>query len=203
MTSKLGSRLVCTFCCALVHVRIQQHSIDDVKHAVLGEHVRLHDPGCGAARRDKFSARVGAEVEVLAGSGDVSGIDEAWAINCCCVDNMVPQYIPELSGIACDLWELLSRSLVGGDEEGETADSVENLGDGGIFDSVVSVIPDTNICAAGETGESRQLAVSFECTLNIAWVFENSTNHVDVQVLVAGLPQNLRVVGLAIDSDIE
>ena len=179
MSGKLGSRIVCAVCSALVHIRIQQNLVDDMEHPVLRKHVRLDDlRGC-VAGGDKLSARVGADVDVLTGRGDVGGVDEAWAVDGCSVNDVVPQNVPELGGVGRDVWNL-GRSLIGGDEEGETTDSVEDLRDGGIFVSTVSGIPNRNVGVRDETGEPCQVAVCFKRAVDVAWVIENSTNSVEV-----------------------
>ena len=72
-----------------------------MEHAVLDEHIWLDDLGGDVARRDELSARVGGEVEVFAGGRDVgSTIDKAWAVDGGSVDDVVLQYIPEVSGVA-------------------------------------------------------------------------------------------------------
>lgn len=71
-----------------------------MEYAILDEHVRLNDSGGGVARGDERSGRVGAKVEVFAGSGDVGTVDQAWAVDGCSIDDMVPQNCPELSGVA-------------------------------------------------------------------------------------------------------
>ena len=147
----------------------------------------MDDVGSGISRRDKTPGRVGIEVEVLAGSGDVGSIDKARAVDGRSVDYVVPQNSPELSSVARDLRDLLGRSLVGGDEEGETAYSVENVSDGGVLVGVVSGIPDRNIGPVGEIGEPCQSVVGFECAVDVAWVVKNPINDIDVEVLIAGL----------------
>ena len=203
MTCSIGSRRVRAACRILVHVGVQQHPVDDMEHAVLGEHVRLGDESGGVSRRDKLSARVGAEVEVFAGSGDIRGIDEAWAVDRCSVDDVVPQDIPELSSVAGDLRDLLGRSLVGRDEEGETADPVKNVGDGGIFGSLVSGIPNGNIGTVSDVGEPFQLIVCFERGVDVTWIVEDSINDEDVEIPITSQLQNVGVVGSAVHTTVE
>jgi len=197
----LGSRFVRVVRHLFVHLWVHQHPIDDVEHAVLDEDVRLNDLGGGIAGRDKLPARVGSEMEILAAGGYVGSVGKAWTVDGCSVDDVVPQDIPETSGIARDP---LGRGLVGGDQEGETANSVKDLGDRCFFVSMVPSIPDRNVGVPGETCEPRQVTVGFECAIDVSRVLENLINDVDVKVLVAGLLQNLwAIVGSGLYNDVE
>ena len=66
-------------------------------NAVFGEDIRLDNTSSGVARRDKLPGRIGGELEVFAGSGDVSGITQGRAIDGRPVDDLVPQNGPKLS----------------------------------------------------------------------------------------------------------
>jgi len=145
-------------CYILVHIGIQQHSIDDMEYAVLGQHIRLGDASGGVARRDEFSTRVGAELEVLTGRGDVGDINKGWAVDSCPVDDVVPQNVPEYSIVVRELRELC-RSFVGGDQEGKTTDAVKNLSDADVLQGVVPRIPDWNLGVVGKIGEACQRGV--------------------------------------------
>lgn len=93
--------------------------------------------------------------------------------------------------------------MIGGHEEGETADSVKNVRDGHFFSRVVSGIPYGNFSILGEICEPGQVAIGFECAVDVARVSKDSGNHVDVEVLVTCQLHNLGVVGLAVHNDVE
>ena len=170
-------------------------------HAVLNKHVWLDDASGGAARCDKFSSRVGAEVEVLTGSGGISGVDERWAVDRCSVDHVVPQNFPEFSLVARELRKVLGRGLVGRDEEGETADPSNNICDASVLDGMIPGVPDRNLRAAGKIGEPCQVIVRGERAVDVAWIVQNSIDDVDVEVLVAGDLRNMGVGGPAVYGD--
>lgn len=151
--------------------------------AILHQHVRLEDERCHVARGDELSGGIRGEVEVFTGSGDVSGIGEAGAINGRSVYYVVPQHVPKYGVVARDLREL-AGGIAGGSEEGETANSVEIISDGDVLGGVGSSVPNGNLDAGCEAGNSRQLAVGLESGAEVTRVEKNSVDDVDVEVLI-------------------
>lgn len=93
--------------------------------------------------------------------------------------------------------------MVVGSEEGEAANPGENLVNGSLAGAVRSSIPDGDLRAACEAREPSQLAVGVECAIEVARVEKNSIDDVDIKILIASQLNDTRIVGLAVNNDVE